>query len=120
MQDQAVVQEIAKVLYDKKGFDIVALRVGHMTVICDYMVIASGRNTNQVKAMADDVEDRMAELNVPLRRAEGGADGRWIIMDYGNVMVHVFHKEERDYYRLERLWEDGTNRVELPFEEEPA
>ena len=120
MQEQAVVQEIAKVLYDKKGSDIVALKVGHMTVICDYMVIASGRNANQVKAMADDVEDRMAELGIPLRRSEGAADGRWIIMDYGDVMVHVFHREEREYYRLDRLWGDGTNRIELPFQEEDA
>ena len=118
MQDNALVQEIAKVLYDKKGLDIIALNVGHLTVLCDYMVIASGRNANQVKAMADEVDERMAELGLPLRRSEGTGEGRWIVMDYGMVLVHIFHQEEREYYRLERLWEDGSNRLPLPFETE--
>ena len=81
------------------------------------MVIASGRNANQVKALADDVDDRMAELGVPIRRTEGAGDGRWIILDYGHIMVHVFHQEERQFYNLERLWEDGNNRLVLPFDQ---
>ena len=117
MTDIAIAQEIAQTLYKSKANHIRALDVRELTVICDYMVIASGRNANQVKALADDVDDRMAELGVPIRRTEGANDGRWIILDYGHIMVHVFHQEERQFYNLERLWEDGSNRLVLPFDQ---
>lgn len=117
MQDNALVQEIAQVLYDKKARDIIALNVAGLTVICDWMVIASGRNANQVKAMADEVDDRMAQHGLTLRRMEGQNEGRWIVMDYGFILVHLFHQEERAYYNLERLWEDGGNRLPLPFDQ---
>ena len=117
MQDQAIVQEIAQALYDKKGRDIIALDVSKLTVICDYMIIASGRSAAQVKALADETDDRMARLGLPLRRTEGQNEARWIVLDYGHIMVHLFHQEERAYYNLERLWEDGTNRLVLPFDQ---
>ena len=91
------------------------LNVSHMTVITDYMVIASGRSALQVKALADDVDDALAMEGVNLRAKEGNAEGRWIVLDYGTVLVHIFHPEDRQFYHLERLWEDGQNRVELPF-----
>ena len=116
-QDQALAQEIAQVIYDKKGRDIVVLNVQHLTVICDYMVIATGRSVTQVKALADEVDDRMAELGLNLRRTEGQQDGRWVVLDYGHIMVHLFHQEDRAYYNLERLWEDGSNRLPLPFDQ---
>ena len=93
MNDMELTLEIARTLDDKRALDLVALDVRHLTVICDYMVIASGRNANNVHAMADAVDDRMAELGLELRRCQ----------------------EERRYYHLERLWDDGTNRLELPF-----
>jgi len=117
MQDNALVQQIAQVIYDKKGRDIIALDVQGLTVICDYMVIASGRSASQVKALADEVDERMAELGLPLRRTEGTNEGRWVILDYGHIMVHIFHPEERQFYNLERLWEDGNNRLVLPFDQ---
>lgn len=117
MQDNAIVQEIAQVIYDKKGRDIIALDVQGLTVICDYMVIATGRSAAQVKALADEVDERMAQRGLDLRRTEGQNEGRWIIMDYGSILVHIFHQEERAYYNLERLWEDGTNRLPLPFDQ---
>lgn len=117
MQDNALVQEIARALYEHKAQDIVALKVSHLTVITDYMVIASGRNANQVKALADEVDERMAELGLPLRRTEGQGEGRWIVMDYGQILVQLFHQEERAFYNLERLWEDGGNRLPLPFDQ---
>ena len=113
----ALTQDIAQTLYKNKANHILALDVRELTVSCDYMVIASGRNANQVKALADDVDDRMAELGVAIRRTEGGNDGRWIILDYGHIMVHSFHQEERQFYNLERLWEDGKNRLVLPFDQ---
>ncbi|MDO4837936.1 MAG: ribosome silencing factor [Clostridia bacterium] len=117
MQDNALVQEIARALYERKAQDIVALNVGHLTVITDYMVIASGRNANLVKALADEVDERMAKEGLALRRMEGQGEGRWIVMDYGHILVQLFHQEERAYYNLERLWEDGTNRLVLPFDQ---
>ncbi|MBQ8160599.1 MAG: ribosome silencing factor [Clostridia bacterium] len=118
MTDRDLAIEIAKVLDQKKGSNIVALNVSELTVICDYMVIATGRNTNLVKAMADDVDDRMAELGLELRRIEGQNEARWIVMDYGRILVHIFSQEERRFYNLERLWDNGTNQLELPFLEE--
>ena len=117
MQDNAMVQALAQALYDNKANDIVALDVSELTVICDWMIIASGRNANQVKALADDVDEKAAELELNLRRTEGQNEGRWVILDYGHIIVHVFHQEERAFYNLERLWEDGKNRLELPFDQ---
>ena len=117
MEQEMLVKTIAKVLDDKKAFDIRALRVGHLTVITDYMLIASGRNVLQTKALAEDVEDKMAELGVPLRTREGQQEGRWIVLDYGTVLVHIFHPEAREYYHLEKLWSDGDNEVDLGLDE---
>ena len=115
MEPNALALRVARVLYDKKAQDITVLDVNRLTVITDYMVIASGRSALQVKALADDVDDALAQDGVALRAKEGHAEGRWIVLDYGTVLVHIFHPEERQYYHLERLWEDGQNRVELPF-----
>ena len=115
MEQTGLALRIAKILYDKKALDITVLHVGHLTVITDYMVICSGRNAQQVHALCDDVEDTLAEEGILLRKKEGQNDGRWAILDYGRLLVHIFHPEERQYYRLERLWDEGTNRLELPF-----
>lgn len=74
-------------------------------------------NANLVKALADEVDERMAKEGLALRRMEGQGEGRWIVMDYGHILVQLFHQEERAYYNLERLWEDGTNRLVLPFDQ---
>ena len=118
MESTELAQKIARILYDKKALDIMVLRVGHMTVITDYMVIASGRSSLQVKALADDVDDALALEGVTLRAREGQGEGRWIVLEYGTVLVHIFHPEDRQFYHLERLWEDGENRVILPFLQE--
>lgn len=118
MAEMNLAEKIAKILYDKKALDITVLNVGHMTVITDYMVIASGRSALQVKALADDVDDMMAMEGVALRTKEGMNEGRWIVLDYGTVLVHIFHPEDRQFYHLERLWNDGKNSVALPFIEE--
>ena len=87
-----------------------------MTVITDTMVIANGRNAIQVKTLADEVEDKLAQEGVEPLRVEGHQDGRWIVLDYGTVLVHLFHTEEREFYRLDKLWENSDNRIALPFE----
>ena len=105
----------AKAMDDKRAKDIVVLKVDEMTVITDYMVICTGRTAQQVHSLCDDVEDKLLEDGVSPRKKEGQNDGRWAILDYGPVLVHIFHPEQRQYYKLERLWDEGTNRVELPF-----
>ena len=118
MDQASLALRIAKILYDKKAQDITVLHVGHLTVITDYMVIATGRSALQVKALADDVDDALAMEGVALRAKEGALEGRWIVLDYGAVLVHIFHPEDRQFYNLERLWEDGSNRLALPFAED--
>lgn len=119
MQDHAIVQQIMTILDDRKALDIVALDIReHPAVIADYMVIASGRTAIQVRALTDDVQEKMSALGYEPLRIEGQRDGRWAIIDYGFVLVEIFHREEREYYNLERLWEDGQNRLPMPFETE--
>ena len=118
MDQASLALRIAKILYDKKAQDITVLHVGHLTVITDYMVIATGRSALQVKALADDVDDALAMEGVALRAKEGALEGRWIVLDFGAVLVHIFHPEDRQFYHLERLWEDGSNRLALPFAED--
>lgn len=113
-----MVEKIAKVLYDKKAQDIVALDVTGLTVITDCMLIASGRSSIQVKTLADEVEERMTEMGFDPIRKEGQQDGRWVVIDYGTVLVHIFHPQEREFYRLDKLWESDQNRIVLPFMEE--
>ena len=117
MQDHELVLQLASLLYAKKARDIVVLKVSHLTVLCDYMIIASGRTANQVSSITDEVDKYMAELSLPLRRSEGRREGRWTILDYGSIMLHLFHQEERAYYELDRLWNDGSNMLELPFDQ---
>ena len=120
MQDQETVLRIAQLLYDRKAQDIVVLNVSHLTVLCDQMVIASGRTDNQVSSLADAVDESMAKKGLSLRRSEGRREGRWIILDYGNIIVHLFHRDERAFYGLDRLWNDGTNALDLPFDQSVA
>ena len=113
-----LVKEMAQILYDKKAQDIVALDVTGLTVIPDCLLIASGRNTLQVRTLAEDLQERMAEKGLDPIRREGQQDGHWVVLDYGDVLVHIFHTEDREFYRLDKLWENENNRVALPFEEE--
>lgn len=117
MQEQETVLRLARLLYDRKANDIVVLNVSQLTVLCDHMVIASGRTDNQVSSLADAVDEMMAKEGVILRRSEGRREGRWIILDYGHVIVHLFHRDERAFYGLDRLWNDGTNALALPFDQ---
>lgn len=117
MELKEMILVAANALYDKKAQDIVALDVTKLTVITDTMLIASGRNVLQIKALADEVEDKLAEAGVQLLRKDGHADARWIVLDYGTILVHLFHTQEREFYRLDRLWEHDGNRIPLPFDQ---
>ena len=115
-----LIARIVTVLYEKKAQQIAALDVSDMTVITEYMVIANGRSTLQVKTLADQVEDRLAEFGIMPLRKEGNQEGRWVVLDYGTVLVHVFHTDEREFYRLDKLWDNGANLLPLPFVQDEA
>lgn len=100
------------IIDEKMGTDIVCLDIGNMTIISDYFVIASGRNPNHIKSIYDELENRMMDMGYPLIRAEGYSEGRWIVMDFAIIIVHLFYESEREFYHLERLWDDGSNRIE--------
>jgi len=116
MDQREIAVIAAKALDDKRAKDIVVLKVDEMTVITDYMVIATGNSVPQVKALCENVEDELAKADVFARRREGLGDGHWCVLDYGDVMVHVFHEQDREYYQLERLWADGTNEVTIDYD----
>lgn len=111
MTGKELALRIAEFLDSKKGENILVLDVAHLTSIAEYFVIASARNTVQVRTMAEDLEDQLAAEDVLAVRKEGGREARWYVIDFGGVLVHIFHEQEREYYSLERLWSDGTNLV---------
>ena len=103
---------VCKALADKRGKDIIALYVREKTDLCDYFIIASGSNAPQIRAMGERVEEIVErDLGVVPTRTEGVRDGRWAVVDYGDVIVHIFNDETRLFYHLEKLWDDGTNTV---------
>ena len=102
--------EVCKALADKRGKDIIALYVREKTDLCDYFIIASGSNAPQIRAMGERVEELVEKnLGVVPTRTEGVRDGRWAVVDYGDVIVHIFNDESRLFYHLERLWGDESN-----------
>ncbi|MBX5436360.1 MAG: ribosome silencing factor [Alicyclobacillaceae bacterium] len=105
--------EAANAAADKKAKDIVVLDIHELTPIADYFVICSAHSGTQVDAVARAVRDRLEELGVNCRGAEGLDEARWVLLDFGDVVVHVFREEEREFYRLDRLWGDGKP---VPFE----
>ncbi len=98
---------IVDIAEEKKASNIVLLDIREVSVIADYFVICSGNNERQVKAIARDIEDNMDKQQVHLRSKEGLDQGKWVLLDYGDVIVHIFTPVERDYYRLEKLWSNA-------------
>ena len=90
----------------KQGEDLVALDVSGPLPLTDAFLLATGRNERQTQSIADEIEERLQPLGVNALRREGKAEGRWILLDFGDLVVHVFHEEDRMYYSLERLWKD--------------
>ncbi len=109
MESYELARAAAKILSDKKAQDIVIVNVGDQTVVCSYFVIASGRSTTQVRALCDNVEEELKKKELAPVRTEGVREGRWGVLDYGDVVVHVFNEESRLFYYLERLWDSGKN-----------
>ena len=105
--------KIVDVASDKKGVDIVLLRTAEVTTMADYFVIASGRSERQVQALSQAIVDELREDGIRPLGVEGMQSARWVLLDYGSVIVHVFAPEEREYYGLERLWSNAAQVVRM-------
>ena len=111
MEDLAISGKLVKAAYealdDKMGEDMKILGIHEISVLADYFLIAHGNNPNHVKALIDSVEDKLEELGYSTNHIEGYQEGTWVLLDFGRIIVHVFHKEARLFYDLERIWSDG-------------
>ena len=105
--EKMMAQIACKAIDDKKGQDIKVIDIHNVSVIADYFVIASGTNSNQVQAIVDNVEEQLGRAGFEAKQIEGNRNSSWILMDYGDVIVHVFDEENRLFYDLERIWRDG-------------
>jgi ribosome-associated protein len=103
----------AEAAAEKKAADVVVLRVAELLVVTDYFVIATGANDRQVKVIADEVEEQLRLVGVKPVGREGETEATWILLDFGDLVVHVFQPAEREFYRLEKLWSDAP-RMDLP------
>ncbi len=117
--DRAVelVHSAARAASDKLATNLLAFDVSEQLAISDAFLLASGSNDRQVKAIVDEVEDKLREIGAKPLRREGERDGRWVLIDYGEIVVHVQHEEERVFYALERLWKDCPV---IPFRDRDA
>ena len=106
-QSTDMVKLAVAALEDKKAEDIQILDISKISTIADYFIIASGSNRNQVQAMSDNVEEKLGRAGYEPKRIEGFQSADWVLMDYIDVIVHVFSRESRDFYDLERIWRDG-------------
>lgn len=117
MDSKELALQIAERLDNKKATRVKVLRVHDLTVMADYFVIASGTSSTHVRSLADEVEFMLKEQGILPLHTEGFHTQNWFVLDYANVIVHVFDPEARDFYDLEHLWADGED-VPLPFVEE--
>ncbi len=94
-------------LEDKKAEDICIIDISEVSVLADYFIIAGGSNTSQLQAMSDAVDEKLGKAGYPLKQIEGYNNANWILQDFGDIIVHIFDRENRLFYDLERIWKDG-------------
>lgn len=108
MTQQEMLETIVKALDSKRAEDIKVLRVNDLTILGDYFIIANGTSTTHTRTLADEVEYQLSQKGKePTHREGRGNDSNWVVLDYSDIIVHIFYKETRDFYQLERLWADG-------------
>ena len=107
MESLELSKKIVSILDEKKGEDIKVIRISELTVLADYFIIVNGTSNVHVRSLAEEVEEKISEAGVTPRSIEGRSTG-WILLDYGDVVVHVFTPQDREYYNLERLWSDAS------------
>jgi ribosome-associated protein len=108
MTPKDILTVVAKAADDKKAEEIVALNMKGISLVADYFFICHGNSEKQVQAIAREVKEKAEENQIPVKRLEGFDEARWVLVDLGDVVAHVFHKDERNYYNLERLWGDAS------------
>lgn len=109
MSPEEIKNAVCKELDERKAVDITVLNVSHLTVVADYFVICTARSNKQVKALAEYVSEKLEDAGVPTLRSDGVREGKWAVLDFGSVIVHVFNDDTRMFYCLEKLWTDGDN-----------
>lgn len=107
MKYEELIKNIVKALDEKKAEDIKIIETAELTIVADSFIVASGTSSTHVKALADEVEYALSQLGTEPEHIEGRATG-WILVDYGTVVVHIFDKQSREYYNIERLWQDAV------------
>jgi len=111
-EERALQRQAVKAAYtaidDKFGYDCVVLDVSEVSIMAEYFMIATANSPSQLKAITDAVEEALHKLGIRLRHSEGVQTARWILLDFGGIVVHLFCKEDREYYRLERIWGDAA------------
>ena len=96
-----------KALEDKKAEDIHIIDISEVSVLADYFIIANGTNRSQIQAMTDNVEETLGRAGFSIKQVEGYDSANWVLMDFGDIIVHIFDKDNRLFYNLERIWRDG-------------
>jgi ribosome-associated protein len=109
MTQEELIASAVKILDSKKAEDIRVIKIGDLTILADYFIIADGTSSTQTKALADEVEFRLKQQGREPKQVQGNNGSNWIILDYSDVVIHIFYKETRDFYNLERLWSDGED-----------
>jgi ribosome-associated protein len=97
-----------KALDDKFGQDIVVLNISTISVMSDYFMIATGKNASQIKAMTDEVMDQLHKVGLRERHTEGYGSAQWVLLDFGDLIIHIFDEDNREFYNLERVWSDAA------------
>ena len=108
MESKELAKKAYQYLDEKKAVDIKIIDISKISVIADYFIIAGGSNARQIKALADNVEEKLAKEDVTPKSIEGYQNANWILMDYADVIIHIFNQEDRLFYDLERIWTDGN------------
>ncbi|MBS7305000.1 MAG: ribosome silencing factor [Eubacteriales bacterium] len=103
---------ICKALAEKKAFDIKVIEVASLTDVADYFIVCSGKSIPQVRAIFDNLEEKAEAAELFCRHKEGYRECRWIAVDYDNVIVHIFHQTSREFYQLDKLWNNGNNVID--------
>lgn len=106
-QSKEMTSLVIKALEDKKAEDIRIIDISEVSVLADYFIIASGTNRSQIQAITDHVEEVLGKKGLHVKQTEGYASANWILMDFGDLIVHIFDQENRAFYDLERIWRDG-------------
>lgn len=107
MTQQEKLEKIIRTLDSKRGEDIQAIKISDLTILADYFVIVNGNSNTHTRTLADEVEFQLSQSGIEPSRREADTGNTWIILDYADIIVHVFYKEARSFYQLERLWADG-------------